>query len=134
MSPVLAGRSVLLVEFDAFLAGYVGAALTKAGARLIGPARDILEARTIMSGEAGVDAAVIGIIRGTTDEWAFSEELAAHGILVIFTSAALFELPRQQRETPHLKKVFAAFQVVELVAGQLASKPIDIEKSQEGRR
>ena len=129
MKADLAGRSVLLLECDTFLAGYVGAALISAGARLVGPARDIVDARTIMSGVTGVDAAVIGITQGTTDEWAFSEELEARGIVVILTSAASVEITKQPRETPHLKKAFAAYQVVELVVEQLALKLIDDERA-----
>jgi CheY-like chemotaxis protein len=57
----LAGRSVLVVEDEYFLADDIAQALTASGARIVGPFGELQEAADIVAGDPSIDAAIIDI-------------------------------------------------------------------------
>jgi hypothetical protein len=120
----LIGRSVLMLEPDDFLATYVTTALMFAGARSIRSARTVAETQAIVAADGTFDVAVVGIVAGTADEWALADDLAARGIPIVFTSPAAIDLPERLCRFPHVRKTFAAFQVIEIVVAAIAAPPL----------
>ncbi|CCE06127.1 putative response regulator receiver (CheY-like protein) [Bradyrhizobium sp. STM 3843] len=60
-SEPLAGRSILIVEDEYFLADDLAGELKRRGADVIGPVSEVLEAQTILSSDQPIDAALLDI-------------------------------------------------------------------------
>ncbi|WP_373866760.1 hypothetical protein [Methylobacterium oxalidis] len=82
----LAGRHVLLVEDDYFIAFDMQRHFETSGAHVLGPAPSVREALALISGAARIDAAVLDInLRGEM-AFAVADELAARGVPFLFTT------------------------------------------------
>ena len=82
----LAGRRILVVEDEYFLADDIVRALTALGARIVGPCGGLAEATGILDGDAVIDAAIMDI--NLRDEMAFplARALRSRHIPLIFTT------------------------------------------------
>jgi DNA-binding response OmpR family regulator len=111
----LAGSTVLLVEQDGFVAGYVASVLEAAGGQILGPFSSSREAlasfrrRTFI-----VNAALLNIPLGTGGGLIIADELALADVPIIFTTDHTgLSLPPRFSHCSMLPKPFAAYQVVE---------------------
>lgn len=82
----LAGRNVLIVEDEYFLAVEVADAVRKAGGTALGPVPDVEGAMAILA-QAHVDAAILDIRLGEETSFPVAQALRAKGVPVIFVTA-----------------------------------------------
>lgn len=114
----LKGRTVLVVEDEWFIASYVACGLEDAGARVLGPVPTAADALAMLGDENGIDAATLNVRLGDGDSAPVAERLAGMGVPFLFLSGQdTGSRPAGFRDRPGLAKPFAAFQVVEAVAG-----------------
>lgn len=78
----LAGRSVLVVEDDYYLADEHARALETAGAIVLGPAPSVAAALDLLGREAALEAAVLDVNLGGEMVYAVADTLAVRGIPV----------------------------------------------------
>jgi DNA-binding response OmpR family regulator len=114
--PSLAGRRVMLIEENEFLAGYLTTVLQEAGVQVLGPARTIQDANVLMTQVEPVpDVAVIST--DIFEAYGFSgcEKLVEGGVAILLTAR------RPRTATPAssvhslLVAPFAGYQVVDHV-------------------
>lgn len=82
----LAGRRVLVVEDEYFLADDIAQALTACGARIVGPFGELQEAADMVAGDASIDAAIIDINLRSEMVFPLARILRARNIPFVFTT------------------------------------------------
>jgi len=104
----LDGLKVLVVEDEALIAMDLGAALRRAGCRVVGPAPGIEQAlRTIATEEA--DVALLDVNLGGEEIFPVADELARRGIPFVFlTGYGRDALPERFRDRPTSPKPYSA--------------------------
>lgn len=114
MDGSLAGRTVLVVEDDWFIASYVTDALGDAGALVAGPLPTADQALDRLAApDALPDAATLNIRLLDGDSLPVARRLDELGVPFLFLSASSeTALTPEMRERPRLDKPFAGFQVV----------------------
>jgi DNA-binding response OmpR family regulator len=82
----LAGRRVLVVEDEYFLADDIAQALTALGARIVGPYGDLHEATNVVDRDVAIDAAIVDI--NLHDEMVFplARVLRSRKVPLVFTT------------------------------------------------
>lgn len=114
----LEGTLVLLIEEDFFLANYVGAVLTSAGAQVLGPARTVSEAETMVRSLSGMPLAAV-----ISANLLHAEDGAAEAVLDRLGTPLL--ILQQDCRGPHLSAQrydvltapFGAYQIVDHLSG-----------------
>jgi DNA-binding NtrC family response regulator len=81
----LAGKQVLVVEDEYFMADEMGEAVRRAGAIVLGPVPDIEGAMAIIA-TARVDAAVLDVRLGDETSFPVATALKAKGVQVVFVT------------------------------------------------
>lgn len=120
----LNGQRVLVVEDDWFIAGYVSDALEEAGAAVVGPVPSSDEALHLLNGDERPSAATLNVRLTDGDSVPVARRLSELGVPFLFLSAtADTDLPPDLTGHPRLGKPFAAFQVVEALAGMVRPIP-----------
>jgi hypothetical protein len=119
----LKDRQVLLIERDDFLAGYVGDGLRHAGAQILGPARSIDEANTLIGRLRSVpDAGVISIDVFEAAGFVMLDRFAQLNIpLLLIARRPRMLMPSFPRHSI-LTVPFAAYQVVNHVRAVVKAK------------
>jgi len=122
----VSGATILIVEPDAFVGGYIRIVLDAARTAVIGPIGSIAEASALVDAGAAVDGVVLSCELSTADHHRWAEALRRNGIPHVFTrvrSPATSLI--SSSGAPVLNWPFAAYQVVgalaELIGG--TSKP-----------
>jgi CheY-like chemotaxis protein len=82
----LAGRRILVVEDEYFLADDIGAALRTLGAEIAGPVGDIEDATAMLHGDAALDGAVLDVNIRTEMIFPIARELRARDVPFVFTT------------------------------------------------
>lgn len=82
----LAGRRVLVVEDEYFLAQELKRALGGAGAIVLGPAPSIADAMRLLEQEVAPDGAILDVDLGGTPAYPVADELIARGVPFLFTT------------------------------------------------
>lgn len=114
--PSLAGRRILVVEDDYYLASDASNWLKRAGAHVIGPFSSADDACRALEEEA-VDIAVIDINLGSGPSYRLASQLASDGIPFMFaTGYDEVALPEGFRDRPRLEKPFTGSQLIHAVA------------------
>ena len=82
----LAGRRVLVIEDEYFLADDIAQALTRLGARVIGPYSNLAEATGAVDRDIAIDAAIMDV--NLRDEMVFplARRLRAREVPLVFTT------------------------------------------------
>lgn len=83
--PPLAGRQVMVVEDEYFLADDIRRELDSLGARIIGPVGEIEEASTLLQSEP-VDAAVLDVNVANEMIFPFARQLRSRNVPFLFTT------------------------------------------------
>ncbi|NQE64808.1 response regulator [Caulobacter sp. RHG1] len=81
----LAGRRILVVEDDFFLASDAARALREAGAQIVGPIPRSAPALDVLARD-GVDAAVVDINLGDGPSFELADALKRHGVPFVFVT------------------------------------------------
>jgi pimeloyl-ACP methyl ester carboxylesterase len=110
----LKNKLILLIEADSFLAGYVGDSITEAGAQILGPARNVDEASTLLGRlRQAPHAAVVSADIFEAGGPVMSDALARLDIpLLLIVGKARTLLPSSMTHSV-LMAPFAAYQVVD---------------------
>ena len=82
----LAGRRVLVVEDEYFLADDIARALNRLGARIIGPFGDLGDATEIVDRDFAIDAAVVDVNLQSEMVFPLARLLRARNIPFVFTT------------------------------------------------
>ncbi|MGJ4944822.1 response regulator [Bradyrhizobium sp. HKCCYLS1011] len=85
-SEPLAGRSILIVEDEYFLADDLAGELKRRGADVIGPVSEVLDAQTILRSGQPIDAALLDINLRNEMIFPFARALRARDIRFVFTT------------------------------------------------
>ncbi|WP_207484043.1 response regulator [Arenibaculum pallidiluteum] len=117
----LAGKRILLVEDEFFVAMALEELLRSLGCDVLGPVADLDEALRIAAG-AEIDAAVLDVdVRGRP-VFPLAEALAARGIgFVLATGHGAEALPEAYRTVPRLRKPFQPRELQAGIAAALAA-------------
>jgi DNA-binding LytR/AlgR family response regulator len=111
----LAGKSVLVVEDDYFLARDACEWLIEAGAQIVGPVPNIERALQLMS-TGVVDAAVIDINLGQGPTYEVAAKLSERAVPFVFaTGYDQAAIPPEFQDRPRLEKPFSGKQLVGVV-------------------
>ena len=82
----LAGRRVLVIEDEYFLADDIVRALTALGARIVGPYGDLAEATTIVARDIAIDAAIMDINLRSEMAFPLARVLRSRKVPLVFTT------------------------------------------------
>ena len=120
MDNLLAGRRVLVVEDEFFMAADLEDSLTRAGAEVVGPIPD-LQAALAQVHMNSADLVVLDVsLRGDEKAYPIADALSERGIPFLFVSGyASRDLPSRYRKIRRLEKPFDMEALVKAV-GELA--------------
>ena len=82
----LAGRRVLVIEDEYFLADDIAQKLGELGARVVGPFGDLSEAADVVDRDVAIDAAIVDINLRTEMVFPLARVLRTRGVPFVFTS------------------------------------------------
>ena len=82
----LAGRRVLVIEDEYFLADDIVRALTALGARIVGPYGDLQEATDIVDRDIAIDAAIVDINLRNEMAFPLARVLRSRKVPLVFTT------------------------------------------------
>lgn len=103
----LAGKRILVVEDEYFIASDLKRALVNEGVVVIGPVGDVTRALSLMNDEA-LDAAVLDVNLEGSNSYPIADVLMRHSVPYIFlTGYDGWSLPEQYRATPRVAKPFS---------------------------
>jgi len=116
MARRLAGKRILVVEDEYFIASDLQRALRDEGAEVIGPVGDLARGlRMVAEGE--LDAAILDVNLEGSMSYPIADQLAAERVPYMFlTGYDGWSLPPAYRSTPRLAKPFAQPDVIEALA------------------
>jgi len=118
---LLAGRRVLVVEDEYFLADDIAHALAAVGAQIIGPIADIEEAETLLRQGETVDAAVLDVNVRSKMIFSLAHALRARQIPFVFaTGYDRISLDMEFQDVPVWEKPLDLSNLARSLAGMLA--------------
>ena len=82
----LAGRRVLVVEDEYFLADDIARTLTALGARIVGPYGDLQEATNIVDRDIAIDAAIVDVNLRNEMAFPLARVLRSRKVPLVFTT------------------------------------------------
>lgn len=116
----LAGRKVLILEDDYYLATDLQQALESAGATVIGPCPDAPDALRLMS-EESPDCAILDVNLGDGPSYAVPRELARQGVPFAFvTGYDRNVIPQEFSEAERLEKPVGPRKIASVAARLVA--------------
>ena len=122
-SGVLAGLKVLVVEDEYFLAADLCRALRRIGAEVVGPFRDLPNARAALGAHPDLAAAVLDVNLDGVLVFPVADALRDRGVrFVLTTGYDIGAIPAAYRSVPRCEKPVDADEVIRVLAGHLASK------------
>lgn len=111
----LAGKRVLVVEDEAYVALDLRRLLRDHGAVVVGPAPDLIAAEALLQKQE-IDAAVLDVNLNGQFSYELAEALSAQGVpLMLLTGYDGWSLPDAARRHPRLAKPFETRAVLEMV-------------------
>ena len=104
----LLGCRILIVEDNYLLAETVAGILEEAGARIVGPFVNMVEALEGLGELTAIDGAILDIGLNGQESYPLAEALQTTGIPFLFlTGVERRDLPQQFQRTPHMLKPFS---------------------------
>jgi hypothetical protein len=105
LKPALAGRLVLLVENEFYVAGEVAHALRRRGATVIGPVPDVRRALALIARADRLDGAILDVRLRAEDVFRVAAALRARGVpFVLATGFDPEVVPAEYRDVPRCEK------------------------------
>lgn len=121
MTSGLAGKRILVVEDEYFIASDLNHALQRKGAVVIGPVGDVQKGLALVSGEA-IDAALLDVNLDGIQSYPIADQLAKRGVPYVFlTGYDGWALPEAFRSVPCVAKPFVMTTVLSVIE-QVTSK------------
>jgi len=118
----LAGRSILIVEDDWFIASYIESGVSQAGGTPIGPFATNADALATLDRAPSIAAATLNIDLDDGPSWPIAQALARRAIPFVFISARVgSSLPAPFGDRPIVAKPFATHQVVAVLTDLIAA-------------
>ena len=125
----LAGRRVLVVENEYFIAMDIASALMDAGVDVVGPAVSVAGAIGLAEAEH-LDAAVLDVALSDGKVFPLADLLGSKAVPVVFATAyECTSLPERYRSMPCLEKPFEYQVLISLIAGSMAPMPESVGSS-----
>ncbi|HKY81619.1 MAG TPA: response regulator [Sphingobium sp.] len=119
MEQKLAGKRILVVEDEYFIASDLTRALATEGAIVVGPVGDV--ARGLRLAENSLDAAILDVNLEGTMSYPIAERLAEESVPYMFlTGYDDWSLPAAYKESPRLAKPFSTPYLIDAVAALCA--------------
>ena len=104
----LLGCRILIVEDNYLLAETVAGILEEAGARIVGPFVNMVEALEGLGELTAIDGAILDIGLNGQESYPLAEALQTTGIPFLFlTGVERRDLPQRFQRTPHMLKPFS---------------------------
>lgn len=117
MAGRLAGRRILVVEDEYFIASDMKRALAAEGAVVVGPVAQ-LDKELALADHESLDAAILDVNLGGTTTYPLADRLQSlRKPLVFVTGYDEWSMPAAHRDTPRIAKPFTLDAIVEMVAG-----------------
>lgn len=121
MTDRLAGKRILVVEDEYFIAADLKRALADEGAVILGPVGQLDQGLAIAAAET-IDAAILDMNLEGGNSCAIADRLTERGVPLMFvTGYDAWSMPAGQRDAPRVAKPFNIETVLTMVAG-LASQ------------
>lgn len=122
MTVRLAGRRIMVVEDEYFVASDLKRALLADGAEVVGPTGDVTSGLALADARE-IDAAVLDVNLEGADSYPIAEVLRARGVPFVFvTGYDAWAMPEQYREVPRLGKPFRMGAVIDRVATMIETQ------------
>lgn len=119
---VLAGRNVLVVEDEYFIADDMRRAFEESGARVIGPVGTIEDALSMIEASPRIDGAVLDINLREVLVFPVADALRARGVPFVFaTGYEDSAVPTRLRDATHCEKPIEPLRLAEALFGQPAA-------------
>jgi hypothetical protein len=117
----LAGRLILLIDSDDFLSSYIEVGIRSSGATILGPARNLEEARHLTAHlRIPPDAAVVNLSLEGGSPISVVEALTARGVKLVLTGNHKLIVPAHLQALPFYRSPFASYQISQCIEGLLA--------------
>ena len=121
MADGLAGKNILVVEDEYFIASDLKRALLGAGATVVGPVGGS-EGHALAAG-LKLDAAVLDVNLEGATTYPIADDLTARGVPFVFvTGYDEWAMPESYRGTPRIAKPFTMENVLEMVESLVAEE------------
>lgn len=125
MNDQLAGKRILVVEDEYFIASDLKRALQKAGAVVVGPVGDLDQGLGLLDGGA-LDAAVLDVNLEGAHSYAIADRLGAMAVPYLFlTGYDGWALPETYRSAPRIAKPFSMRAVLDCVTNLLQTELVE---------
>lgn len=125
MTGLLAGKRVLVVEDEYFIASDLRRQLAREGAEIVGPVGNLAAGLTLA--EQPLDAAVLDVNLADTMSYPIADCLKAREVPFLFlTGYDGWSLPDTHRDAPRMAKPYAAGSVVRMVSDLIAAVPATV--------
>jgi chemotaxis response regulator CheB len=121
VTPKLSGKSVLVLEPDDFMSGYISAVLADHGAKVIAPRPTPQQCVTLLE-QTALDAVVFSLDDESESSLAYAAVFRQFDTPLLFVSVNRTATVPIIPEKPHLRKPFAAYQVVDELALMIAHR------------
>ena len=119
----LAGKRILVVEDEYFIASDLARALDKAGAVAVGPVGDVRGGMALL--DSGVDAAILDVNLIGARSYSLADALAARHVPFLFvTGYDDWALPDAYRAVPRLAKPFQVGAVIDRIEQLVAEEMV----------
>jgi CheY-like chemotaxis protein len=106
MTARLAGRRILVIEDEYFVASDLKRALLAEGAHVVGPTADAARGLALAKDD-GIDAAILDVNLEGVDSYPIADALAQRGVPYLFvTGYDGWAMPEKYRDAPRLGKPF----------------------------
>lgn len=122
VSAGLAGKTILVIEDEYFIASDLKRALIAAGATVVGPVGGLAEGRALAAAHE-LHAAVLDVNLEGAMTYPLADDLVARGIPILFvTGYDDWAMPEAYRATPRIAKPFNMEGVLDAIAGLIAEE------------
>lgn len=118
MTEGIAGRRILIVEDDAFIADSLRDCLESVGAVVVGPVASVAAAIAVVEGADPLDGAAVDVNLNGERAFSVADALAARGVpFVLMTGYGAESIPARYAEVPRCGKPFDLAELVRLLSG-----------------
>jgi DNA-binding response OmpR family regulator len=119
----LAGNRILIVEDNWIIAEMIAQTLSEAGAEVVGPFPDMVEALGSLSDLRAIDGAILDIGLGESVSYPLAQALNTTRVPFMFLTGVYHgSLPDEFLRTPHMLKPFQPARLIETLVNLVGDK------------